>query len=896
MEQVLIGGVDDPVQTANIEYNSLNNGMSWRTTESISPQIISTGGTLKNLRIKLDGSPGSGKSYTFTLRVNGAGTTLTTTISNAETSGFDITHEVIVLAGDLVGIECSPAGTPTARRPRWTVVFESDNENESLILSNSANALNTTTTEYDVVSGTFHILSATEDDHRMICPTNGTIKNLYVLLDISPGTSPDAYRFTLRVNGVSSALTVTITANDTTGNDTVNTVSVVAGDALTMMVEPLNTPSATPLPTFGMTFVADLDGESIILGQSIDALNIVTTEYNYVVAKNIDSWNPTESDRYMLAQECTLGKLFIRLKNAPGTGNSFTFTIRRNGASPGSGLAVTISGNDTTGNEVANIITVADDDDLGIQSVPVSSPGGVNVYWGLVVNVVPEGLHGEIRPPGGGGGTGTGTDFTSFILGARTERGRDDELGHAQAGIAEFECDNSEGDFNPENTGGAFFGILDLGSVIEFYEKYGGVKYYHFTGKIAKILPHDEHDNPTAYILAVDGMDDLAGTEVDTALRTDTETGVLVGDVLDEVNWPAGDRDLDTGIDTLQVAWFHKIKALAALQLLEDIERGFFYIDVDGIAIWENRHARVTGAGVVSQHDFEDVMVEVVYEWSKRELRNWARVTGTRYTEDANNTNLWSAFTGAAGAPFVPQAETLTLWADLAGPLSSFTALVKGTHWNANSTAAKSGTDLSNNISIVVTQHGQALEIAITNAGTQGAYMVVPDSPPAGSPANRTLLIFGKLYQEETMTIVKEDTTSRDKYGKRTVEVTATFKSNPNDLVAYADWLITRFKDPLPTPKAVRLVARTAWPDDTIKIQCLSRKISDRVTLKSTKGGYDRDFYIDKVIQDYGFQEGIFQHETTWQVVQAEGTAEELYWLLGTAGFGELGQKTVLGF
>jgi len=480
-----------------------------------------------------------------------------------------------------------------------------------------------------------------------------------------------------------------------------------------------------------------------------------------------------------------------------------------------------------------------------------------------------------------------------LVFGCRTERGRDEELGHAASGVCELTCDNYAGDFSPELTSGSYYGTLDLGAKIEVYEIYKGIAYNHFLGKIDKIVPHAEWDNRLAYILAVDGMDDMAQKEIDIALLTDTTTDALVDDVLDAINWGASARDLDTGIDTLQVAWFHKENALEAIQDLELMAKGFFYIDIDGKAIWENRHARVTGQGIVSQGDFEDTMVELSYEFSKRDLKNWARVTGYRYTAEADDTELWSIFTGATGAPYIPPASDITIWADLAGPLYSYDTLVEDTHWNANTAADKTGTDVGTDITITVTQYGQALKFLIENAGAKRAYLVVPDSPPTGATANRTLIIFGKLYLEDILTVVKEDTTSRDAYGPRSIEIDARFKSNPNDILAYADYLIARFKDPIPTPSAVKLVARTS---EYLRLQCLGRKISDRVTLKSTLLGFDRDFYIDKIIQDYVLHQGGTVHETTWYVTRASGTAEGLYWLLATAGFGELGETTVLGF
>ncbi|GAH95687.1 unnamed protein product, partial [marine sediment metagenome] len=54
-------------------------------------------------------------------------------------------------------------------------------------------------------------------------------------------------------------------------------------------------------------------------------------------------------------------------------------------------------------------------------------------------------------------------DITDYVLAAHTERGWDEELTQATAGIGEFTCDNFGGDFSPENVDGAFYGDLHLG-------------------------------------------------------------------------------------------------------------------------------------------------------------------------------------------------------------------------------------------------------------------------------------------------------------------------------------------------------------------------------------------------------------------------------------------------
>lgn len=553
----------------------------------------------------------------------------------------------------------------------------------------------------------------------------------------------------------------------------------------------------------------------------------------------------------------------------------------------------------TTPQTKAKEDTFQDDVDIGVYPLH---------YRAVIETECGETFYGEDRSTEEEDEIGGDCFFKDYILAARTEIGWDEELQQATAGIAEFIVDNFNGDFNPENPAGAFYGTLALGVQITFSETYKGVEYLHFTGKIQKIVPNDDPADPTAYIMCLCGMDDLAGTKVTTALRTDTNVGELAEDVLDAAAWPAGDREIDSGIDTLDAGWFHKKEGLQAFRDLELTEKGRFFVKPNGKARFENRHYRITGDGLVSKHDFEDTAVRIEYEWSKRLLYNDVIVTGRRYFSGGvqlfagydlatlDSALIWSAHTGDSGAPYIPQNTTVTIWAETQSPIYEYTAMVKGTNWNANSSPDKSGTDLSDYITITETQYGQAVKLEIANSSNYGAYLVEPDTPPDTGAEGRTLLIYGVLFSSENVTIEEEDTDSQDDFGKKTLEVDAPFKSRPNDVLAYAQWLLSRYHEPIPNPVQVIHVARTNWPDDTLRIQCLARHISDRITIKSTKLGFDRDFYINKVIQEYVQNEGGTVHNTYWVVESAEGTAEELYWLLGVTGFGELGLATRLGF
>ena len=390
MEQVIFGGFNNLLNTTATEYASLAVGYEWDPTEFYAEQIVSTSGKIKNLRVKLNDAPGAGKHYDFTLRVNGAPSALTLEIADAATSGANIVNEIDVVAGDTISLECNPDNTPTARFATWTSMFEGATAKESLLLGSAGNSiLNVSTTYYFSVTQSTNYQPA-ENDSRQICPTAGKIKNLYVELSIDPGAAPDALRFTLRKNGVSQLLTVTIVADDTTGNDTVNEITVAAGDILTMMVEPVSTPTGTPYFHWGMTFVADTDGESIILGGDEDDLNTGATEYNHLCGF-ASNWTADEAFRYQLGQLCTLKKLYVLLSAAPGDGKSYTFNLRKPGNGQAAGnLTVTITGAAvTTGNDVAHEDAIADDDYVDLECTPAGTPAGADAYWGLVCDTAP---------------------------------------------------------------------------------------------------------------------------------------------------------------------------------------------------------------------------------------------------------------------------------------------------------------------------------------------------------------------------------------------------------------------------------------------------------------------------------------------------------------------------
>jgi hypothetical protein len=356
-------------------------------------QIIPTAGTLSNFRVKLSAAPGTGaQGYTLSVLINGS-PQLSVAITGTGTTGVD-TSSVAVAAGDEVIVSIAPVSSPTPNNvPVWyAVTFEGDVAGESILLGCSSAVLNTTTTYYGPISGILVAgVSATESAFKQIIPTPGTIKKLYWKLSADPGTSPDTYRLTVRKSGASQALTADIVADAVSGNDTTNSFTVAAGDDVNVMFEPVSTPSVAPRAYWGMVFVADTNGESLMLGGGSANLANNGTRYSEATAEG-RTFGAGES--FTLMNACTLKKFFVELSGSPYANSTsldkFSFFLRL--ASVDTALTVAIvdggTGN-TVGNDITHTADVTDGQVLAISSVPASSPTTRSASWGFVCYIQP---------------------------------------------------------------------------------------------------------------------------------------------------------------------------------------------------------------------------------------------------------------------------------------------------------------------------------------------------------------------------------------------------------------------------------------------------------------------------------------------------------------------------
>jgi hypothetical protein len=211
----------------------------------------------------------------------------------------------------------------------------------------------------------------------------GTFQKLYVTLATAPGAGK-SLTFTVRKNGVDSALAVTISGTNTAGSDLTNTVSVTPGDLLTLKCVGSGTPTVSKVQV-GVDFESTNAKESGYGGATNSGLSVSRANC-FLWADNYDSGGGLGVRVAVIAAPGDLTAYHVTSNVAPGAGKSWIFTLVKNGVSQdGTGgtvntVASLADANTTT--SWAGTLPLAAGDKLEILAVPVSSPATVTVGFG----------------------------------------------------------------------------------------------------------------------------------------------------------------------------------------------------------------------------------------------------------------------------------------------------------------------------------------------------------------------------------------------------------------------------------------------------------------------------------------------------------------------------------
>lgn len=380
---ILGGGSTVPSNAAtNFSYIG-SNSFSWDATEANRRSVVPAAGTLKSLYIAHNTAPTAGRSFAYTIQKNGADTSLNCTISDTATTCNDTIDTVSFAAGDTLSIKSVPSGTPVAPATMQISAVFSTVGSDGIILSGTRGTnLSTTATQYGNLQGNGSP-NATLNLRDAPVPVAGTFDRLYVELTGSPGVGT-GYTFTVLKNGVATALVCSVTGTNTTCNDTVDTVSVVADDLLAMQ---LSIQSGTPtarIARWGIRWTPSTAGENIFLNNGGTSGNTAGADRWSPPGGGTQSWNSPEPPTHVIIPgSFTSQKWRIQLNTAPGGTATWTFRSRKNVAN--GNQSVVISGVATSGSDMVNSDSLVAGDLFNASSVSANTPASGVSKWGWVL-------------------------------------------------------------------------------------------------------------------------------------------------------------------------------------------------------------------------------------------------------------------------------------------------------------------------------------------------------------------------------------------------------------------------------------------------------------------------------------------------------------------------------
>ena len=186
-------------------------------------------------------------------------------------------------------------------------------------------------------------------------------------------------------------------------------------------------------------------------------------------------------------------------------------------------------------------------------------------------------------------------DISDRVNRIETNRGRTALSDQFQTGSLTLRIIDQNGDFNPQNVSGPYYNLLTPMKKVQITATYGGTTYPIFAGYITSYVTtypdESEADLATTTIQAVDAFRLAQLAQISTVIGATAGelSGARVNDILDQISWPASQRDIDPGLTTLQADPGTNRTALQALFTVAESEYGAIYVDADNNFVFQDR-------------------------------------------------------------------------------------------------------------------------------------------------------------------------------------------------------------------------------------------------------------------------------------------------------------------
>lgn len=194
-------------------------------------------------------------------------------------------------------------------------------------------------------------------------------------------------------------------------------------------------------------------------------------------------------------------------------------------------------------------------------------------------------------------------DVSDQVDGITTMRGRNAQADVFQTGTLTLRIVDQNGDFNPQNPNGPYYGLLTPLRKVQITATYAGTEYPIFSGFITSYTtttPKMATDVTYTTITAVDAFRLFQNSQITnvTLAAAGDLPGERVNAILDEIAWPPSMREIQYGSTIFQADPGTPRTALQALQTATISEYGALYINARGSVELHDREFCITSQAI----------------------------------------------------------------------------------------------------------------------------------------------------------------------------------------------------------------------------------------------------------------------------------------------------------
>lgn len=372
-------------------------------------------------------------------------------------------------------------------------------------------------------------------------------------------------------------------------------------------------------------------------------------------------------------------------------------------------------------------------------------------------------------------------DETERVIRIEYERTLIEPLGGMSIAIADVVLDNTDLRFTPDKN-------ATIGTALRPNRPLKIFIGFRVSGqdKVVSIIegltlqPREDKLKRTVTITAYDYLRWLNEKAQETTIYTNQRTDEIIADILSRAGVGSSNYELDQGLNTVGFAWFEKGDTAGdRIRRLVESEEGIFYQDETGKLRFENRdkYSKVPFNSAVWTIDSDDIL-----DWvqdNSSSIINRAIVKGAPRSVKGE-TEIWRGGIEEQ----VPAGGSIEIWADFEDPVSSLTTPSATTDFTAFTVTGGAGTNITSDVSVVMTTFTKSAKLVISNANGSAAFLNFLRI--RGTPATID-------YEVEE---IFQDTNSIADYNENQIEVDNEFIDDRTFAAEMAQNIVRRHKSP----------------------------------------------------------------------------------------------------